>query len=60
MGKLFGGQYSRRQAFSGKSILEMDETEVIPEGRWYIVVIRPSEAILFREATVVDVEVTVY
>jgi hypothetical protein len=58
--KLFGGQYSYRQALSGQNILRMDKTEILPQGNWSIVVMRPSEAILFRESTNAEVKVTVF
>lgn len=58
--KLFGGEYTYRQALSGMSVLRMDKTEVLPNGEWWIIVRRPSEAILFQEATAVEIIVTAY
>ena len=59
-GSLFGGQYSYRQALSGKGILNLDRTETLPAGTWSIVVMRPSEALLLRKETNASVIVTVY
>lgn len=59
-GKLFGGQYTYRQALSSQQILRMDKTEVVPEGEWSIVVMRPQESLLFRDKTSANVVVTVY
>lgn len=59
-GELFGGQFTYRQALSGKSILGMKETEVLPAGRWAIVVRRPQESALFGDDTAASVDVTVY
>ena len=59
-GKLFGGQYTYRQALSSKQILRMDKTEVVPEGEWSIVVMRPQESLLLREKTTANIVVTVY
>jgi hypothetical protein len=59
-GKLFGGQYTYRQALSSQQILRMDKTEVVPQGEWSIVVMRPAESLLFQEQTKANVVVTVY
>lgn len=59
-GKLFGGQYTYRQALSSEKILQMDKTEVVPEGEWSIVVMRPQESLLFQDKTTANVIVTVY
>lgn len=59
-GKLFGGQYTYRQALSSEKILQMDKTEVVPEGEWSIVVLRPQESLLFQDKTTANVIVTVY
>jgi hypothetical protein len=60
MGKLFGGQYTYRQALSSKLILRMDKTEVVPVGEWSIVVMRPQESLLLHEKTTANIVVTVY
>lgn len=60
MGKLFGGHYTYRKTLSGKSVLDMDETETLPVGQWAIVVQRPQESVLFGDATSAAVDVTVY
>ena len=59
-GNLFGGQYTYRQALSSKQILRMDKTEVVPEGEWSIVVMRPQESLLFQDKTSANVVVTAY
>lgn len=57
---LFGGKYTYRQALSSKQILRIDQTETLPQGHWVIVVMRPSESLLFQKGTNVDVVVTAY
>jgi uncharacterized membrane protein YvbJ len=59
-GSLSGGQYTYRQALSSKQVLRMDKTEILPKGEWTIIVMRPSEALLFRKGTSVNIIVTVY
>jgi hypothetical protein len=59
-GSLFGGQYTYRQAFSSKQVLRMDKTEILPKGEWTIIVMRPSEALLFQKGTSLNIIVTVY
>jgi hypothetical protein len=60
MGELFGGKYTYRRALSGKSVLDMKETETLPAGNWAIVVRRPQESVLFADDTAASVEVTAY
>src|SRR5262245_3309393 len=57
---VFGGQFSMRQAVSSENILSMNKTEILPQGAWSIVVMRPLEAILFGESTTAQIKVTVY
>jgi len=59
-GELFGGRYTYRQALSRKSILNMSQTEILPAGKWAIVVRRPEESVLFGDNTAASVDVTVY
>ena len=60
LGELFGGQYTYRKALSAQAILNMKETEILPAGRWAIVVQRPQESVLFGDDTAATVDVTVY
>ncbi len=60
MGALFGGKYTYRQALSARGILNMKETEILPAGRWAIVVQRPQESILIGDDTAASVDVTAY
>jgi len=59
-GKLFGGEYTYRQALSSKHVLRMDKTEVLPKGEWTIIVMRPLEALILQKATSVNIIVTAY
>jgi hypothetical protein len=59
-GKLFGGEYTYRQALSSKQVIRMDKTEVLPKGEWTIIVMRPLEALLFHKGTTVNIIVTLY
>ncbi len=59
-GNLFGGKYTYRQALSGRLVLKMDKTEILPQGEWSIVVMRPSETLLFGKETAATVTVTAY
>ena len=59
-GKLFGGEFSYRKALSREGVLRMNETEVIPVGRWAIVVQFPETSVVFMDTTAVSVDVTAY
>jgi hypothetical protein len=59
-GKLFGGAYSHRQALSREGVLHMKETEVVPAGRWAIVVQVPQESMLIMDETTISVDFTAY
>jgi hypothetical protein len=59
-GSLFGGKYKYRQALSRQGVMSMKQNEVLPAGKWTIVVQRPAEALLMGKATVAEVLVTVY
>lgn len=59
-GKLFGGQYTYRQALSRQATMRMHQTETLPLGSWAIVVQRPQEALIFGHETTVSIDVTVY
>ena len=56
-GSLFGGNYTYRKALSRESILSMNESEILPAGRWYIIVERPSESILFGDSTKATIKI---
>jgi hypothetical protein len=60
LGKLFGGEFTHRQALSQQATMKMHKTEVIPAGAWAVVVQRPQEAMLFHHETVVNLDVTAY
>jgi hypothetical protein len=59
-GRLSGGEYTHVQALSSRQVHRMDKTEVLPKGEWAVFVFRPSEALLSREGTSVNITVTVY
>jgi hypothetical protein len=59
-GKLFGGQYQYKQALSKKSVLQMSESDVIPSGRYRVVVERAEEALFFKKATAATVTIIGY
>ncbi|MGC9985427.1 MAG: zinc ribbon domain-containing protein [Polyangia bacterium] len=59
-GRLFGGQYTYRQALSRQATMKMHQTATLPLGEWAIVVQRPKEALIFGQETTVSVDVTVY
>jgi hypothetical protein len=59
-GSLFGGQYRYSQVLSSKQVLMMDKTEILPKGEWTIIVMRPSEGLLFWKGTSVNIIVNVY
>lgn len=59
-GSLFGGDYTYKQALSKQSILEMSESDILPEGRWRIVVERPNESLILGDDTNATVKVLAY
>jgi hypothetical protein len=59
-GKLFGGQYQYKQALSKKSVLQMTESEVLPSGRYRIVVERAEEALIFKKSTAARITIIGY
>lgn len=59
-GRLSEGEFAYGQGLSSKQVHRMDKTEVLPKGEWTIIVFRPSEALLSREGTSVNIIVTVY
>jgi hypothetical protein len=59
-GRLSEGEFTYGQGLSSKQVHSMDKTEVLPKGEWTIIVFRPSEALLSREGTSVNIIVTVY
>ena len=59
-GKLFGGQYQYMLALSKKSVLQMNESDLIPSGRYRVVVERAEEALLFKKATAATVTIIGY
>lgn len=59
-GRLSAGEYTSAQALSSKQVHRMDKTEVLPKGEWTVFVFRPSDALLSREGTSVNITVTVY
>ena len=58
--KVFGGDYAYRQTLSALHILTMDKTDILPQGNWVIVVVRPQETILFRKDTAASMILTIY
>jgi hypothetical protein len=59
-GKLFGGKFEYKQALSKQSVLQMNESDVLPAGRYRIVVERPQESMLFTDKTAAAVTVIGY
>ena len=55
-----GGGYTYRQALSEKEVIRFDQTEILPEGEWTVVVERPLESLLSPQSTTVDITITVY
>ena len=48
------------EVLHGDKVVRFDETEIVPEGEWVIVVFRPPENIWSPQSTVVDIMITVY
>jgi hypothetical protein len=59
-GELFGGQYEYLRALSKQSVLQMNESQVLPAGSYRLVVERPSEALFFKKATAATVAIIGY
>ena len=55
-----GETFHYKEALHGDQVIRFDETEIIPEGEWVIVVFRPLENIWSPQSTVADIEITVY
>jgi hypothetical protein len=58
-GKLFGGNYTHRQALSSQGVTAFDHTDSVPAGRWTLVVQRPQESALLTDKTAAKVKITV-
>lgn len=59
-GSLWGGEYQYNRALSRKGVLDWHGSEVLPAGKWRVVVERPREAILFEDSTLAQVIVVVH
>ena len=59
-GKLFGGQFQYKQALSKQSVLQMSESDILPSGRYRVVVERAEEALFFKKATGATVTIIGY
>lgn len=59
-GNLFGGRFTYSQALSRQSVMSMNETAVLPAGKWRIVVERPNESLLVGDDTNANVKVLAY
>jgi hypothetical protein len=56
-GSLWGGEFMYTRALSRQDILSWEGSDVLPAGRWRVVIERPKEAILFGHPS--DVSVTI-
>lgn len=59
-GKLFGGQFEYKRALSKKEVLQMAESDVLPAGRYRVVVERAEEALLFKKSTAATITIIGY
>ncbi len=55
--KVLGGTFTYRQALSGKSVLNMKQSDILPAGSWRIVIDRPSQSLLGGKSTAATVSV---
>ena len=55
-----GETFHYKEALHGDQVIRFEETEIIPEGDWVIVVHRPQESIRSPQSTVADIQITVY
>ena len=59
-GKLFDGQFEHQRALSKKEVLQMAESDVLPAGRYHVVVERAEEALLFKKSRAATVTIIGY
>lgn len=59
-GSLWGGQYQYTQGLSRQGVLTWSGSEILPAGSWRLVIERPSEALLFGDATSASVKITAH
>lgn len=59
-GKLFGGQFEYKRALSKQNVLQMADSDVLPAGRYRVVVERAEEALLFKKSTAAAITIIGY
>lgn len=52
------GPYTHMPSLSGKQLWTMDRSDVLRQGEWVLVVVRPRETLLFPKSTAANVVVT--
>jgi hypothetical protein len=57
---IFGGKYHYIPSLSSQRVTKYDGSGVLPQGEWYVIVMRPQESLLFGDDTNATVKILGY
>jgi hypothetical protein len=55
-----GAQFTYRRALSAQKAVRFSQADILPEGRWHIVMERPQESILFGDASTATIKIVAF